>query len=157
VNKERLFKNLDLVFEESDKDFLKDDSPLLGGRPKKAATKAPHAKPRPAPGHTSRKRKSFANLLDEIFAQSPAQTAGETSSTRPTETGARRAGIDLLISSTIKAKKVERVAPEKKRVTFIIDKVKLQKIKALAKSEKAYVKDVFDRIITDYLKREGFL
>lgn len=63
-------------------------------------------------------------------------------------------GIDALIRSTISSE--DRSAfnintPLKKRVTFTLEKKKIEQLKSIAKSKKAYLKDIVDEIISQYL------
>ncbi len=152
-----MFQSLDLIFEDNYEDTFKDDSPLLGTKIEKKPSlltkkKREVAATKKAPKKST--RKSFSTNLDILFEE---PKAVEDTATKPKD--ARLAGIDLLIKGTLKGSKriVQQVAPEKKRVTFIIDKEKLAKIKSIAKSEKAYIKDIFDRVVSEYLKKEGLL
>ncbi len=152
-----MFQSLDLIFEDNYEDTFKDDSPLLGTKTEKkpsllAKKKKQVVATQKAPKKNA--RKSFSTNLDVLF-EGP--KAVEDTAEKPKD--ARLAGIDLLIKGTLQGSKrvVQQVAPEKKRVTFIIDKEKLAKIKSIAKSEKAYIKDVFDRVVSEYLKKEGLL
>ena len=63
-------------------------------------------------------------------------------------------GLDALIRKTIEVKMVEEQSDRKatKRVTFAVDKKKLEKLKAIARSQNAYLKDVITQIITEYIK-----
>ena len=156
-----MFQSLDLIFEDNYEDTFKDDSPLLGTKiEKKPSILAEKKKDtkivKKTPKRPARKsaRKSFSTKMSFLF-EGP--KAVEDKAEKPKD--ARLAGIDLLIKGTLEGSKriVENVAPEKKRVTFILDKEKLAKIKTIAKSEKAYIKDIFDRVVSEYLKKEGLL
>ncbi len=156
-----MFQSLDLIFEDNYEDTFKDDSPLLGTKiEKKPSILAEKQKDtkivKKTPKRPARKsaRKSFSTKMSFLF-EGP--KAVEDKAEKPKD--ARLAGIDLLIKGTLEGSKriVENVAPEKKRVTFILDKEKLAKIKTIAKSEKAYIKDIFDRVVSEYLKKEGLL
>jgi len=156
-----MFQSLDLIFEDNYEDTFKDDSPLLGAKIEKKPSILTQKKKegnvvRKTPQKTARKstRKSFSTSMSFLF-EGP--KAVEDTAEKPKD--ARLAGIDLLIKGTLEGSKriVENVAPQKKRVTFILDKEKLAKIKSIAKSEQAYIKDIFDRVVSDYLKKEGLL
>ena len=156
-----MFQSLDLIFEDNYEDTFKDDSPLLGAKiERKPSILTPKKKEvsvvKKTPKKVIRKsvRKSFSSSMSFLF-EGP--KAVEDKAEKPKD--ARLAGIDLLIKGTLEGSKriVENVAPEKKRVTFILDKTKLAKIKNIAKSEKAYIKDIFDRVVSDYLEKEGLL
>lgn len=159
-----MFQSLDLIFEDNYEDTFKDDSPLLGAKIEKkpsllskqkselgAIKKTPKTRKNKA---RKSLRKSFSTNLDILF-EGP--KAVEDNAEKPKD--ARLAGIDLLIKGTLEGSQriVQQVAPEKKRVTFILDKEKLAKIKQLAKAEKAYIKDIFDRVVSEYLEKEGLL
>ncbi len=156
-----MFQSLDLIFEDNYEDTFKDDSPLLGAKIEKKPAILTQKKKvgidvKKKSKNSTRKstRKSFSTSMSFLF-EGP--KAVEDTAEKPKD--ARLAGIDLLIKGTLEGSKriVENVAPQKKRVTFIIDKEKLAKIKSIAKSEKAYIKDIFDRVVSDYLKKEGLL
>ncbi len=64
-------------------------------------------------------------------------------------------GIDALIRETVKTSKVE-VPKDKKRVTFIFEKDKIDKLKTIARLEKAYLKDIVNQLVSEYIaKYEG--
>ena len=156
-----MFQSLDLIFEDNYEDTFKDDSPLLGAKiEKKPAiltqekTEAKVVKKTPKKSVRKSSRKTFSTSMSFLF-EGP--KAVEDTAEKPKD--ARLAGIDLLLKGTLEGSKkiVEQVAPQKKRVTFIIDKEKLDKIKGIAKSEKAYIKDIFDRVVSEYLAKEGLL
>lgn len=62
-------------------------------------------------------------------------------------------GIDALIRRTSNEPKEElgTSSPLKKRVTFTLEKQKIEQLKSIAKSKKAYLKDIVDDIISKYL------
>ena len=65
-------------------------------------------------------------------------------------------GIDALIRQTSTESTEVEVSgintPLKKRVTFTLEKQKLEQLKLIAKSKKYYLKDIVDEIISDYLQ-----
>lgn len=68
-------------------------------------------------------------------------------------------GIDALIRRTSNENREElkSSSPLKKRVTFSLEKKKIEKLKDIAKSKKAYLKDIVDEIISKYLEESGEL
>ena len=62
-------------------------------------------------------------------------------------------GIDALIRRTSVGTREEIGihSPLKKRVTFTLEKHKIEQLKSIAKSQKAYLKDIVDDIISTYL------
>lgn len=63
-------------------------------------------------------------------------------------------GLDALIRKTIEVKMVDEGSGKKatKRVTFAVDKKKLEKLKQIARSQNSYLKDIITQIISDYIK-----
>jgi hypothetical protein len=64
------------------------------------------------------------------------------------------AGLDALIRSTvdpIPESETDRSRP--KRITLSFDPVKLEKLKSIARNQRALLRDVIDEIVEDYLNR----
>ena len=124
-------------------------------------------------GHASdspaRERKSgsktFMDDLDELFHEALDESlrkldvepsAAATTSTKSKSTGAYRAplsGLDALIRQTVD---IQEIAADessgKKRLTVAIDGEKLQQLKAIARLENAYLKDVVVQLIDEYIR-----
>lgn len=66
-------------------------------------------------------------------------------------------GIDALIrrTSTENREEFKSSSPLKKRVTFSLEKKKIEKLKDIAKSKKAHLKDIVDDIISQYLEEQA--
>lgn len=68
----------------------------------------------------------------------------------------RSGGIDSLIRSTVEGSMMEiESTSNKKRVSFVFDKVKLKKLKTIAKLKKSYLKDVIDEVVAEYLSKHN--
>jgi len=107
----------------------------------------------------------FQTVVKETVAEEKKKAArqkqrslGITSQTEINRTAINRrpmSGLDALIKQTNGDNKEElkrnAVPKEKKRVTFVFDKKKLQKLKTIAKMEKAYLKDIIGDLISEYL------
>jgi hypothetical protein len=66
----------------------------------------------------------------------------------------RSGGIDSLIRSTVEGSIMQiESTSTKKRVSFVFDKEKLKKLKSIAKLKKAYLKDVIDEVVAEYLSK----
>lgn len=66
----------------------------------------------------------------------------------------RSGGIDSLIRSTVEGSIMQiESTSNKKRVSFVFDKEKLKKLKSIAKVKKAYLKDVIDEVVAEYLAK----
>ena len=48
---------------------------------------------------------------------------------------------------------VEVNVPTKKRVTFVFDKEKLAKLKEIARTEKAYLKDIIGDVVSRFIEK----
>ena len=129
---------------------------------KKAATGKEAAK-------KTRKRssKSFTTNLEDLFNDAleketflPTEETKATAN-RDTVIKKRRErpiiGIDALIRRTSTTGPDDQPtvsSPLKKRVTVTLEKKKIEKLKSIAKSQKAYLRDIVDEIISAYLKEK---
>jgi hypothetical protein len=66
-------------------------------------------------------------------------------------------GLDALIRETVESSSVEVTPSNTKRVTFVFDEEKINKLKQIARLKKAYVKDIVDEIISEYLKEHNII
>jgi hypothetical protein len=62
-------------------------------------------------------------------------------------------GLDSLIRKTIDYGPQELDQQDKKRVTFVVEKKKLDKLKNIAKERKAYLRDVLHNLVSDYITK----
>lgn len=94
-------------------------------------------------------KKKAARQKQRSLGTAQSDTIKSVKSRRP------MSGLDALIKQTAGENKEElkrnAVPKEKKRVTFVFDKKKLQKLKTIAKIEKAYLKDIIGDLISEYL------
>jgi len=101
----------------------------------------------------------FHNALDKEYKE-PAKKSSLASG-RDTKVKKRSErpviGIDALIrrTSAENREELKSSSPLKKRVTFSLEKKKIEKLKDIAKSKKAYLKDIVDDIISQYLDEQG--
>lgn len=97
--------------------------------------------------------------VDEINKNAPDESQSGKSKERPAApTAAHRkvlSGLDALIRQTIQVNveeyKDETNSPTK-RVTFAVDKTKLEKLKTIARQEGAYLKDIISSLISEYIR-----
>ena len=61
-----------------------------------------------------------------------------------------RGGLDLLIRQTSEETYIEYQS-ENKRVTFVFDKKKLEKLKVIAKSKKLFLKDIIGDVVSKFI------
>jgi len=123
------------------------------------STRRNRPKKRSSKNFTSDLEGLFHSALDKEFKE-PAKTSSLASG-RDTKVKKRRErpviGIDALIRRTSAENREEfkSSSPLKKRVTFSLEKKKIEKLKVIAKSKKAYLKDIVDDIISQYLDEQG--
>jgi len=125
---------------------------------------------------TSRKRpkkrssKNFTSDLEGLFHsesdndyKEPVQKSAMARGRRDTKVKKRSQrpviGIDALIRRTSMENREDFTisSPLKKRVTFSLEKKKIEKLKNIARSKKSYLKDIVDDIISQYLEECGDL
>lgn len=107
---------------------------------------------------TSKKTtKSFSTNLDDLFQEAIEESVQEQADNlkKKKRTISKRKkpmfGLDALIRETVETSKVEVVPTNTKRVTFVFDETKINKLKQLARLKKSYVKDIVNEIISEYL------
>ena len=134
----------------------------IGGHPKdKASKERPNRRRR-------RSSKNFTPDLEDLFHSALDKEYKETVDKPPKPRGRRDTkikkrsgrpviGIDALIrQTTTETEETFKVSsPLKKRVTFILEKQKIEQLKSIAKSKKAYLKDIVDDIISQYLNERA--
>lgn len=100
------------------------------------------------------------SFLTEAFEESfEKQMAAESlpvekAPRRKAKTRKKISGLDALIRSTIEPQELEPL-PEKntKRVTLVIDKEKLSKLKTIARAERTYIKDIIDDMVSEFISQ----
>lgn len=103
--------------------------------------------------------KNFASDLDSFLKEAfeeAFEDATEQSSATKTPKKTKRSkkslsGLDALIRSTIEPHDITFDKKNAKRITFLVDKDKLDKLKEIAKKEKAFLKDVISSIVEEYV------
>ena len=108
--------------------------------------------------------KSFSADLEALFKTSISNEIVNKVQTATTKHNASKgnaktdsnfvSGLDALIRQTVEESKVKVGVPtpeSKKRVTFVVDKDKLGKLKTIAKKEKAYLKDIIGSLVAEYV------
>jgi len=132
-----------LLVEEKDKPKAK-SSRLSGKRPRRRSSK----------NFTSDLEGLFHSALDKEYSETIENTSTPKRDTRVKKRSERPViGIDALIRRTT-SKNIDELGvstPLKKRVTFTLERKKIDQLKSIAKSKKAYLKDIVDDIISRYL------
>lgn len=165
MSKKKFKAGLESLFGDVGEDKLIGIQPLLDEeQPSEQKTKTSSRK------NTKRKsRKNFSSNLEDLFHDALDKEykdkVDKTSFSKGRDTIAKKRnerpviGIDALIRRTTEEKQenlhVNINAPLKKRVTLTLEKNKLEKLKSIAKSKKAYLKDIVDEIISDFLNEQA--
>lgn len=103
--------------------------------------------------------KNFSSDLDsflkEAFDEAFDENAEQTKSTKPTKKSRKSlSGLDALIRSTIEPHSIDfDKKRNSRRITFLVDKEKLDTLKAIAKQEKAFLKDIISSIVEEYVAK----
>lgn len=103
--------------------------------------------------------KSFVSDLDALFAQSATETEenitdkDQSASANTNNPAKGIEGLEALLRSTVDPAPYNQIDPKaQKRVTFTFDKEKLMRLKAIAKSQKAYLKDIIGKVVSDFIE-----
>lgn len=116
----------------------------------------------------AKSRKNFTTDLDSLFEDVLKETIVEQaealiskkelenktkSASNKTRTRKPLTGLDALIRRTTETSSIEIESDVKKRVTFVFEKKKLDKLKKIARIKKAYLKDILSDIVSEYVER----
>jgi len=61
-------------------------------------------------------------------------------------------GLDALIRATVEPSRIKTGAKSTRRLTVAFDEQKLEKLKKIARMEKAYLRDIIDGIVAEYIR-----
>ena len=153
MSKKKFTDGLESLFGEAKEDSLQEDSPFLTTTVVIEKKKKKSAK---------RSGKSFASDLESLFSNAVTEAIEKTSEKEALQQERKsradrirsrpRGGLDALIRQTITSSRVDIETTSTKRVTFVFDKRKLVKLKAIAKQEKAYLKDIIGDVVAEYIR-----
>lgn len=158
MSKKKFTETLDDLFGESSKDTLSKDSPLLA----KTQVEDRKSTARKSPA-LAKSGKNFIADLDFLFEDALVETktenvadktakAAKSARTQPKRRSPQPvSGLDVLIRRTIETTELEVNYQSKKRITFVFDREKLDKLKKIARKEKSYLKDLVDELISGYI------
>ncbi|MCP3932948.1 MAG: hypothetical protein GY705_28080 [Bacteroidetes bacterium] len=164
--KKKFTDGLESLFGDSGGSTFGTDSPLLADTRKKDKRKSNKRKKRSS-------GKDFTSDLDTLFQEALNESIDEeidrrkqrkkTTSSELAKKRSRKplSGLDALIRRTVEDSTMELQQSAIKRVTFAFDRGKFDKLKSIAKTEKAYLKDILGKIVSQYIdeyeKEEGGL
>ncbi|MBK9013500.1 MAG: hypothetical protein IPM82_05130 [Saprospiraceae bacterium] len=116
----------------------------------------------------SSSRKNFTTDLDSLLQEAMQESFEEQIQEREAAANPNKAqpfhqqahrrkplgGLDMLIRRTVERGAVEEdQVTGTRRLTVSFDKVKLNKLKTIARMEKAYLKDILGDIVEEYIRR----
>ncbi len=111
-----------------------------------------------APTPKQKSKKNFADSLDSIFQDAIEEViqekAEQKAEGKPVKKSKRRTkpvfGLDALIRQTVEDSEIKR---NKKRVTFTFETEKIEKLRSIAKVEKARIRDIVNELVTEYIQK----
>ena len=165
MSKKKFTDTLEDLFGESSKDTLSKDSPLLAKTEVKKTKGAARKSSAKSSGKTGKNfiadldflfEDALVDAKEEVITQTPARQTNKTQKTTGKTQPKRRtkkpaSGLDALIRRTIDTTELEVNYQAKKRITFVFDREKLDKLKKIARKEKSYLKDLVDGLISEYI------
>lgn len=154
MSKKKFTYGLESLFDNSDDHLMTATAlPKASAMSSHASDTEPNSK-RPA-------GKNFTADLDSLFHDALRETVEEQLKKSigvnelPPETGRSvvktLSGLDALIRSTADEEETPQSYKPTKRVTFVFDNSKLEKLKHIARKERAFLKDILNEIITGYI------
>lgn len=97
----------------------------------------------------------LADVLNESLREELADTeaAPMPATENPNDEGPHGEGIDALIRSTLETSTMEITPGKTRRVTFFFDERKVEQLKALARQENIFMREMISRIVAEYMAR----
>lgn len=154
MSKKKFTDGLESIFGHSEGGTLKERSPLLVKTKKKERkAKNKEGKKRSSKDFTSDLDSLFEDALKDTLEEKAEKLVKNKTKVSPARKPRPKAvfGLDALIRRTSDQPLIQEEQSKKKRVTFIFDKEKLVKLKKIAKSEKAYLKDIIGDVMAEYI------
>ena len=155
MSKKKFIVGLESLFGTATEEAFQEESPLLKKSKKEVKKAVDTIKKRPS--------KNFTSDLDTLFEQALIDTIDEDREKAKSNKQAiqksrqnrlrRLSGLDALIRHTEDMDRVEVNVPTKKRLTFVVEKDKLAKLKEIAKEENAYLKDILARVVANFIEK----
>ena len=92
---------------------------------------------------------------DPFFSDHQPETVSRPGKSKSTQSGGYRApvtGLDALIRQTLTPFEGEDEETTKKRISVIVDKIKLERLKTIARMEGSFMKDIIADLIETYVQ-----
>lgn len=160
MSKKKFTEGLESIFGDATEDSFRSSGLVLTEEPDNAVVQTTPARKK------TKSRKNFTTDLDSLFEDALKETIIEK--TKETEKGLENktkssanksrprkplTGLDALIRRTVETSTIEIDETAKKRVTFVFEKRKLERLKKIARIEKSYLKDILSDIVSEYLEK----
>ena len=151
MSKKKFLDGLESIFKPSD-DILREDNPLLVKEKSRTRRK---------PKKRTSSSKTFTSDLDSLFEEALKEDYEEKQQkkaidkwTLSTKKRIRKplSGLDALIRGTLDADEDDELRAALKRVSFICDADKYEQLKAIAKKENTYIKDILSDMMYQYIR-----
>ncbi|MCB0548649.1 MAG: hypothetical protein KDD19_13805 [Phaeodactylibacter sp.] len=159
MSKKRFTEGLESLFGEAAEDTLQENSPLLSRTEKREAPKS-----RDEESSKRSSAKDFSSdlqaFLEHAFEESVEEQLEQRKQKRTPISGSAQVkkrhrkpltGLDALIRSTIEPGSMRIEQKSAKRITLTFDPEKLEKLKAIARRERTYLRDIIDEIVAEFL------
>ncbi|MCB0584398.1 MAG: hypothetical protein KDD06_03600 [Phaeodactylibacter sp.] len=159
MSKKRFTEGLESLFGDSAEETLQESSPLLSRTGKQEVLRKR--------GEDSGKRSSAKDFssdlqafLEDAFEESVEAQLEQRKTKRTPISGSARvkkrhskplSGLDALIRSTVDPGSIRLEQKAAKRVTLTFDPEKLERLKAIARRKRSYLRDIIDEIVAEYL------
>jgi len=97
---------------------------------------------------------SLESLFEEAITEAVQEKAEQVTEGKAIKKDKRRTkpvfGLDSLIRQTVEQSEIKS---DKKRVSFTFETQKIEKLRSIAKLEKARIRDIVNELITDYIQQ----
>jgi len=159
MSKKRFTEGLESIFGEAAEDTLQESSPLLSRTAKREGNKKQDEE-----GGRRSSAKDFSSdlqaFLESAFEDSVEEQLELRKQKRIPISGSVQvkkrhrkplSGLDALIRSTVEPDSIHLGQKSSKRITLTFDPEKLEKLKAIARKERTYLRDIIDGIVAEYI------
>ena len=163
MSKKKFTSGLESLFGNPSEEAFQEDSPLIDVEeaPKKRVERS-RSSSSTGTAVAKRSSKNFTSDLETLFEEALNETVKEQKEQASQEEEVKKkaqkrrrplSGLDALIRRTGGMDYVEVNVPNKKRVTFVIDKPKLERLKGIAKAKKLYLKDIIGEVMSKFIEK----
>jgi len=153
VSKKKFAEGLESLFDESLSETFERRNPLLEEKPKPS---------KPAKSKKRSSGKTFESDFNEMFEETLRETVQEKAkeikkktSTDATKRRTRKpsSGLDMLIRRTVESSEIDFEPGTKRRITFLFEEEKIEKLKKIARLRKAYLREIMNELVEEYIEK----